>query len=217
MEYHWLRCESDDKLVIFVLGWAADQRLVEHIRPEGCDLLAVYDYGEGFAADDRLCKIATGYLQVYLFAWSFGVWAAEQLLRDVPLTRAVAFNGTPYPVDELYGIEPRRMAVTIRGLKSGGMDAFHRRTYGEYYDHFLPIMSPRSLEHNISELEYLAAESVVEYTPSIKWDKAIIGSHDEIFPPENMVRFWGSRAEILPLPHYPFADSKIIEKEIECR
>ncbi len=240
MEFHWLRREGNGRLVLFVLGWSADHRIVEHICPEGCDVLAVYDYsagdldvvgGRSCAAGDTaghaaatasggaaaLRDLIAGYPQTYLFAWSFGVWVAEQLLGGIPFTRAVALNGTPHPVHDQYGIEPRRMAVTIRGLRAGGMDAFNRRTYGEHFDRLEHLLAPRPLDRNIAELEFLASASVAEYVPSIEWDKAVIGSEDQIFPPENMLRFWGSRSETLPLPHYPFAERGLIEKEIGRR
>lgn len=231
MELHWLRREGCDGLVLFVLGWAADHRVVEHIRPEGCDVLVVYDYADGIGSREELAGIVAGYRRAWLFAWSFGVWVAERLLSGVTFTRAVALNGTPRPVDQLYGIEPRRMAVTMRGLRAGGMEPFDRRAYGEHFERMKPILSPRPLSQNIAELEYLVdasaasaprAEHSAEPTAHIgeallRWDKAFIGSGDEIFSPENMLRFWGSRAEIIPLPHYPFADGEIIEKEIEGR
>lgn len=215
MEFHWLRRGQNDRLVLFVLGWAADYRVVEHIGLPGCDVLAVYDYGGGL--DDGLAEKIAGYGDVRLLAWSFGVWVAERLLAGVELTRAVALNGTPVPVDALYGIEPRRMAVTLRGLKAGGMEAFDRRAYGEHFDRLRPVLSPRLQERNIAELEYLVEASAAGHAASLRWDKAIVGSEDLIFPPENMVRYWGSRAEVLPLPHYPFADGGLIEKEIGCR
>ena len=215
MESHWLRRGQNDRLVLFVLGWAADYRVVEHIGLPGCDVLAVYDYGGGL--DDGLAEKIAGYGDVRLLAWSFGVWVAERLLAGVELTRAVALNGTPVPVDALYGIEPRRMAVTLRGLKAGGMEAFDRRAYGEHFDRLRPVLSPRPQERNIAELEYLVEASAAGHAASLRWDKAIVGSEDLIFPPENMVRYWGSRAEVLPLPHYPFADGGLIEKEIGCR
>lgn len=247
MELHWLKRDGNDGLVLFILGWAADHRVVEHIRPAGCDILVVYDYSEGidersidgslgsvfdngggnsmaavdmrdnFVHSSQLRNIVGAYRQTWLFAWSFGVWVAEQLLAGAELTRAVALNGTPHPVDGLYGIEPRRMAVTIRGLRAGGMEAFNRRAYGEHFEHLKPVLLSRPLDRNVAELEYLALASAVDYTPSVKWSKAVIGSGDQIFPPENMTRFWGSRAEILPLPHYPFADGELIEKEIGRR
>jgi hypothetical protein len=240
MELHWLKRGAGDRLVVFMLGWAADHRIVEHIAPEGYDILAVYDYGDGLAGAAGLRAAVERYPHRWLFAWSFGVWAAERVFggardgaaagtreahgtdeaagwRDieaVAFDRAVALGGTPFPVHDIYGIEPRRMAVTIRGLRSGGMEAFDRRTYGEHFDRLRGVLSPRPLERNIAELELLARLVEEPYDPAIQWDKAVVGSGDLIFMPENMFRFWGSRAEELPLPHYPFADPGIITREL---
>ena len=214
MEIHWVNRQNNRKLVVFVLGWAADHRIVDHIRPEGCDILTLYDYSDGLNDVSRVKTVVEDYSDRWLFGWSFGVWVAEQLFSGVGFRDAVAFNGTPFPVHELYGIEPRRMAVTLRGLRAGGMDQFNRRAYGEYYDRLKPFLSPRPLERNIAELEFLTSAAVADYDPGIHWDKAVVGSDDKIFSPENMIRFWGSRAEILPLPHYPFADGDLIVKEI---
>lgn len=223
MEFHWLNRAGGGDLIVFVLGWAADHRVVEHIRPDGYDILAVYDYVEGLGGGREVAhKAAQGYSRVYLFAWSFGVWVAGQLFDGIETARAVALNGTPRPVDALYGIEPRRMAVTIRGLRAGGTDVFNRRAYGEYFERLRPVLAPRPPERNIAELEWLASASVPALAtegqaPAFEWDKAIVGTEDLIFPPENMLRYWGSRAETLPLPHYPFADGGLIEKELGPR
>lgn len=229
MEINWLRRDGSDRLIIFMLGWAADHRVVEHIRPEGYDIAVVYDYSDGLGDAGLLRSVVREYPHRWLFAWSFGVWAAEQVFGDfygndeednplaVAFEKAVAFNGTPFPVSESYGIEPRRMAVTIRGLRSGGTEAFDRRAYGEYFDRMSGVLSPRPIEKNIAELELLARLGAEVYKPRIRWDKAVVGSADVIFPPENMLRYWGLRAEELPLPHYPFAESGIITRELECR
>lgn len=200
-----------------MLGWAADYRVVEHIDLPGFDVMYLYDLtaqsGVQYEAPDM-----GGYEERYLFAWSFGVWAAERMFAGEKFTRAVAFNGTPLPVDAQYGIEPRRLDITIRGLAAGGMEAFERRAYGDEYERLKGVLSPRPLEYNIAELTSLRDASLVPYTPSIAWDKAVVGECDVIFPPANMIRYWQEKAEIetevLPLPHYPFADVSIVRNEI---
>jgi hypothetical protein len=211
METHWLKRAGEARLAVFVLGWAADWQIVEKAVPRGCDALAVYD----FRKLEPL--VIPSYSDVYLFAWSFGVRVAEEILGDIKPARAVALNGTPRPVDERFGIAPRRMAATLRGLAAGGMEAFEHRAYGEYYDGLRDVLSPRGLAANILELNELCA--LAERSPKfdVAWYKAIVGSRDEIFTPENQLAFWGSRAELLPLPHYPFADAELIEREIENR
>ncbi len=211
METHWLRRNGNGRLALFVLGWAADQRIVEGAVPEGCDAVAVYDFR-------RLETLAIpSYSEIYLFAWSFGVRVAEEILGEKKPVRSVALNGTPRPVDERFGIAPRRMAATLRGLAAGGMEAFERRTYGEYYDGLRDVLSPRGLEANILELNELCALAGRPSKYCIEWDKAIVGAQDLIFTPENQLAFWGHRAELLPLPHYPFGNAELIEREIEDR
>ncbi len=211
MEKHWLRHEGGERLAVFVLGWAADFSVVEHLDPTGCDVLAVYDFREL----DQL--VIDSYSDVYLFAWSFGVRVAEEIIGTQKLTRAVALNGTPRPVDERFGIAPRRMTATLRGLVAGGMEAFERRAYGEYYDAVHTRLSPRGLDANILELRQLCVLAETDFDPKIEWDRAIVGERDEIFTPENQLAYWGSRAEIVPLPHYPFGDRNLIEREIGRR
>lgn len=242
MEVHWLKRNGALRLAVFVLGWAADHRVVEHIALPATDVVCLYDWrdvdalrGEPFEAKESrgepemVCDTDTqhalhalnalresiaAYEERYLFAWSFGVWAAEQLFAGVVFTRAVAFNGTPHPVDERFGIEPRRMDVTIRGIEKGGMEPFNRRAYGAEYERLAGVLSPRPLADNVAELRMLRDLSVQPYAPVIQWDRAVVGAQDEIFPPHNMQNYWGSRAESLPLPHYPFADGQIILGEL---
>lgn len=211
MEKYWINRDGNDRLIVFALGWAADHNIIAHIRPTGYDILAIYDYRSIEPVGMELNHYSTK----YLFAWSFGVWAAEQFFAHTDFTRAVAFNGTPFPVSNTLGIAPRRLDATIRGLRTGGMETFEKRAYGPSYEILAKHLSPRTLKENIEELEILRELSMKPYTPRIGWDCAVIGSDDVIFPPENMQNYWSSRAEILPLPHYPFADAGIILREIE--
>lgn len=211
METHWLRREGYPRVAIFVLGWAADWRVIERATPTGCDVVALYDF--------RTLEptVINSYTERYLFAWSFGVRVAELLFSGCAFTLAVALNGTPRPVDRLYGIAPRRLEATLHGLAAGGMETFERRAYGYAYNGLREYLSPRGVDANIHELNALRDISIVSYEPAIAWDKAIVGSGDVIFPPENQLRYWAERAELLPLPHYPFGDGGLIEREIGNR
>ncbi|MCC8035346.1 MAG: DUF452 family protein [Rikenellaceae bacterium] len=223
MQVDWIWRKGNPRLAVIVMGWASDGRLVRDIIPEGFDALCLYDYrdiGEVLAG-----KWAPGaifdpsqYSRVSLIAWSFGVWAAERLFGpegpfSTDFDKAVALNGTPLPADELCGIGSRRLAVTIRGLAKGGKELFDRKAYGPDYRRLSDFLSPRSLDDNIRELEELSRASAVAYMPSIEWNYALMGTLDEIFPPDNMARYWGSRGEKVPLYHYPFGDESI-NKEI---
>lgn len=214
MEKYWLRKEGNDSLVIFALGWAADHRIVEHLPLDGHDVLCLYDYTE---MEPMAREEAAPYRRRTLCAWSFGVWAAERLLSEVDFTRAVALNGTPLPVDENFGIPLRVLDVTLRGLQKSGMELFDRRAYCRWYEDLAPHLSPRGLDANLRELQVLRTLSAENFIPTIRWDAAIVGTEDQIFPPENMARYWGSRTQSLPLPHYPFGDVDLILHHIDQR
>jgi hypothetical protein len=97
------------------------------------------------------------------------------------------------------------------------METFERRAYGSSYEQLRDRLSPRGLEANILELNVLRGLAMENPVPRFRWDKAVVGADDRIIPPENQLAFWAGRAELLPLPHYPFADGKLIEREIGDR
>lgn len=221
MTQHWLVQQHNDRLIIFVLGWACDSGCVAHLATsfEGCDVLCVYGYGglEPEADYGTLAAAIVPYTHRTLVAWSFGVWVAEQVFAGVKFDWAVAYCGSPFPVSAEFGIDPKRLAITVRGVTAHGSDGFNRRAYGNSYERLKSVLSPRGLDSDVAELKTLARLASVAYTPAIEWDMAVVGSEDTIFPQENLVRYWGSRSQVLPLPHYPFEDGKIVESELKNR
>ncbi len=199
METYWLKQSGSSRLAVFVLGWAADWQILTGSFPEGCDVLAVYD----FCVVEPL--VIQSYPESYLYAWSFGVMASEYIFGNHRFTKKIALNGTPRPVDECFGIDPRRMAATLRGIEKGGMEVFERRAYGEYYDTLRDKLSPRGIDANIKELNELCVLAANPLEPKQPWDRAIVGIRDKIFPPENQLAYWGSVAELISIPHYPFS------------
>ncbi len=214
MEKVWLKREGNPDLVLYMLGWAATPNAVLHIDPPGCDVLACYDYRslEPLAAAEF-----SHYRRIYLFAWSFGVWVAEQCCRELPLCRAVALNGTPFPVDERYGMRLRAVQRSMRArAKHGGANAFDDGTQtGVRYAPKGPF-ADRSIEEQIRELEQLAEWSHADSAAHLHWDAAFIGDKDEVFPPERMRAWWhsvGLGTEFASY-HYPFANPQIVLGQI---
>lgn len=209
--------EGNPQLAVVVLGWASGPGLVSHLVSPGCDILAVYDYSdigdiiERGTIPGKIQKTILSYPRRRLIAWSFGIWVAERLFPGILFDRAIAVNGTPLPTDEKLGIGSRRLAVTIRGLGHGGMEPFNRKAYGPWYGKALQEQTA-PIERYLDELTTLVTLSAVPYTPSIDWNRALVGTLDEIFPPENMVRYWGNRVKELNLIHYPFGDPNITEE-----
>lgn len=280
---------------MIALGWACGPQLVGHIRPQGYDVLALYDYSgigeiipgieqrpaitgrraaglDSVAGKDETAETvtpvadnrvspdtgasATGncgtnepglplksegastltnngdsaphtvgspgdlaelerwidrYPYRLLVAWSFGVWAAERLLAGTRFDRAVAVNGTPLPADETASIGARRLAVTLRGIEKGGLGQFNRKAYGPHAGLAEEAQSERSPADLTNELSTLISLSAVPYLPARDWTLAVVGRQDVIFPPQNMLRYWGDRAREVNSPHYPFGDETILK------
>lgn len=215
MQESWLiQEESNADLVIFMLGWAATPNAVLHLRPQGCDVLACYDHRE--LAPLNPARF-TRYRRIYLFAWSFGVWVAEQCCRELPLYKAVALNGTPFPVDDRWGMRLRVVLRTMQGLARVGMNPFNEKTYGGL--RYIPEgpYADRSIEEKIDELTFLAERSKADSAAHLKWDAAYIATKDEIFPPDKMRDYWhsvglGTEFESY---HYPFAHPNVVTDNID--
>lgn len=210
MQHFWLKQDqANPDLVLYILGWAATPNAVCHIDPPGCDVLACCNHTDIAPLDPA---DFARYRRIYLFAWSFGVWVAEQCCQRLPLYKAIALNGTPFPVDDRYGMRLRIVMRTMQGLSRVGMNPFNEKAYGGV--RYIPDgpYPDRSIEEKIEELARLAEWSKETSFAKIRWDKAYIGSKDEIFPPAKMQAYWetvglGTSFESY---HYPFADPAII-------
>lgn len=209
MQKHWLIKAGNPDLIVAALGWASDYHAVEGAIPDGYDTLCLYDY----RTLEAVTREETGpYRRTLLLGWSFGVWAAEQTCRELPLDGAWALNGTPLPVDDRFGIPGRSVLVTLRGIRKAGIETFNRRTYGASYERMSRYFDDRTPEEKIAELETLFEQATRSYTPMLRWKRAVIGTEDVIFPPANMAAYWQRKALVVPgMPHYPFGQPGLID------
>ncbi len=210
MQQTWLRREGGDELILFMLGWGSTPNAVCHLELPGYDVLACWDHRS--LTPLRAADFA-GYRRIYLFAWSFGVWVAEHCCRELPLCRAVALNGTPFPVSREYGMRLRAIARNMRlQANNGGINPF--RDEAQAGIRFMPQGSfpERSIEDKMEELNLLAAWSEADSAAHLRWDAAFIADKDEIFPPANMRAYWGSvgLGTEFESYHYPFASFEAI-------
>lgn len=181
METHWIKRGSRELLVV-ALGWAA----VGGIRTYDTesDVVELWDY--------RDLALPSGFFDGYdhfqLIAWSFGVWVSERIFSNVAWTEATAVNGTPRPVDGLYGIDRRAFDLTLRSIRRLGRSAFEDRMCCSIDS---VARNDRSQEETTLELELMAERFVDDYPEQqIAWSCAVVGGRDLIFPPDNQLRYW---------------------------
>lgn len=214
MKVEWIERSGRPKLLLFFNGWGMDRRLADYLRSTAPytathDLLVLYDY-RSLSLPAWLPGAMEAYGTVDLIAWSLGVWAALHAGLDW-IDRAVAINGTPFPVDAARGISPEIFSATLENWSDTTRSRFERRMFaGSELDSRLEaVRSCRSSGDQQDELRAigLAAMGASELPePSWSFSKAVIGGRDLIFLPDNQRKAWqGTKIEDSgTMPHFPF-------------
>lgn len=207
-------------LVLFFNGWSTPPALFRHLElPAHSDCWLVYDYRQLFLS--HLPVELANYDSIQVYAWSLGVWVASQVLPkwgNLPITKAIAINGTPTPLSRTEGIPEAAFRATLRHLTPEGLHLFNQRicqtaealrTY--------EACAPRPLPEVAEELRALyAAIKGAEAETGSPWDLAYVSSPevgDAIFPVANQLRAWQSRrvpVSFLQAPHCPFLHDRCL-------
>ena len=213
MKEAWLiRTPENRRLILFMLGWGATPNAVQHLPfPAGYDVVCYYDHRSlsPLAAEDF-----AHYERIYLFAWSFGVWVAEQSCQALPLHRAIAINGTPYPASPQYGLRLKVLQRTIKSVAAMGGNPFRDDAHPEKYAPAGDFEEP-SPQQQVEELDFLAeACQTLPEQPHLPWSRAYIATRDEIFPPARMRAYWGETGQDFESYHFPFYNPEIVLGEL---
>lgn len=205
MRIGWLNKSNTGRVVVFFNGWGMDAQVVAHLKAD-CDVLVCYDYREL----NQVFPDIKQYKEIYVIAWSMGVWAAAQVLPSLnwPVKKYIAFNGTERPVDDRFGIPVKVYELTEKGMNERGREKFFMRMLDtpqekEYFNSIRPL---RELEEQCEELYKIHKQSL-EAQQILVWDKVYVSEKDIIFPVENQRNWWAQREtsiESLPGNHYPF-------------
>ena len=220
MRIEWLNKTGTDQVILFFNGWGMDAAAVSHLKKES-DLLMLNDYREcqgiGFPGLQE-------YRDIVVVAWSMGVWAAGQVLSQLPFKPSVcvALNGTGYPVDDHYGIPAKIYELTEKGMNHKGREKFFQRmlTGEEEWIRFATNRPSRELSEQCEELGCIRRESVGSSGSAnlFCWDKAYISEKDIIVPEKHQWKYWKEKVvKIISLEggHYPFYHFRSWQEIIE--
>ena len=243
MQFNWLNKQNNDKLIIFFAGWSFDYKPFEFLDCEDFDVLVVYDYnnplsltlspGERSALIPfpreraQLCECNEtttagegSYKQTYLIAWSMGVFVAYQLRAQLPeFDKKIAINGTPFPVDDEFGIPQKPFLLTLRHAKTGLEGKFYQNIFNstEEFERYMKTPVERTIDNRVEELQSLYDRiKVTEKTYEPFYDKAFVSSNDKIIPTKNQLKFWQDKVQTIESGHFPFYNFKSWN-EILCR
>lgn len=180
------------RAVLFFAGWGMDATPFRASLPADRDCVVCFNYAN--LDFDLGPELARRYDEVLVVAWSLGVWAAARVLPRLALrvSRAVAVNGTMHPVDDERGIPRAVFAGTLAGLCPASLAKFHRRMCAASATHaaFRSAAPRRDFADVKAELAAIATATTETVAPAMRWDRAVVGTADRVFPPANQLRAW---------------------------
>jgi biotin synthesis protein BioG len=210
----WIVREGRPELLLLFNGWGMDRRIADWMHASWADsgthdlcLLSGY---HDLSLPDGLAGEAAGYRAVDLVAWSLGVWAARNAGLD-GIRRAVAVNGTPFPIDASRGIDPETFRGTLENWSDASRSRFERRMFaGSERDlRTAGLRSARETAEQQAELRAIAgtvASGNGGEPSGWSFSKAIVGSLDLVFLPARQRAAWQGTPTLLfdGMPHFPF-------------
>ncbi len=209
MRIEWLIKKGAGRVIVFFNGWGMDAAAVSHLETNA-DVVMFYDYRS--LSYDNLPDLED-YREIYVVAWSMGVWAASCLVPHLKMQPrlVVALNGTERPVDDQYGIPVKIYRLTEKGMDARGREKFFSRMVVTDEDRqFLKGHLPsRELREQCEELVLIEKQSQ-GCEKRCHWDKVYVSEKDVIFPPGNQLNWWKEKAPVVLLAggHYPFTSFK---------
>lgn len=206
MKHHVISQSGSQRATLWFLGWGFDSSIAPVIHAEG-DVVLLWDY-TSLALDLDL----SAWQSFDVCAWSMGVWAAESFVTSHPeLTfgSLTAINGTPLPADAEQGIGARLIQATALRWDDRNRRKFALRIAGDAQTlaQVEPLMTGRETQDQKAELESILAAQANPPSTSLTWDRAIIGTADQIFTPDAQRRYWAAHARQIDerdMPHWPF-------------
>ncbi len=212
MKHEFIIEKKSPSVVILFAGWGMTADPFREYATGSCDMIIVYDYND-FQFDT---SILASYSNIYIFAWSFGVFAASYFIYTnptLPICFRMAINGTPSPIHNEKGIPEKIFSGTLNTLSEATLLKFYRRMCdsSEQYHNFIEHRPQREIDSLRSELINVEKESKTYNFDSIKWDKVIIGSDDRIFPMQNQINAWSSICENVTVTQYAHLPANIIK------
>lgn len=217
MNITFTKKEGCSRLLLLMAGWGMDFRPFTNLAAHGYDIAITWDY----TREDFDPSTLKGFREIVLIAWSMGVMEADRILSktQLPLTLTAAVNGTLSPVSDTEGIPVEVFKGTLHTMSVPNLQRFNKRMCGnrELLAAFESNAPRRDIDNLIEELRILGERASVP-SKALRWDVAIIGKRDLIFPAPAQKEAWKDTDIIeIDQPHLPdfqcLIDMLLVDKE----
>lgn len=190
MKHEFIIKNGSSSVAILFAGWGMSPTPFKDAKISQ-DLLFVWDYND-YSFDTSVLE---SYSNIYLFAWSFGVYGASRFATEhpnLPICFKMAINGTLSPIDNFKGIPEKIFRATADTLNEHSLLKFYRRmcASASQYEQFIASKPERDIESLRNELMSVYNTSKKDIYDTFKWDKVVIGLNDLIFPASNQIEAW---------------------------
>ncbi|MDR1581789.1 MAG: DUF452 family protein [Prevotellaceae bacterium] len=202
MKVFWHKKEGNEQLLLLFNGWGFDWKIFQQMDIPLYDTVSVYDYTDMKPEQFEFTKL---YSEVKIVAWSYGVFVADFCSEYIfNVKKAIAINGSTTPIDDDKGIPVKIFLATVQSFNAKSREKFYLRITGglSAYKQIANKLPDREVENQLIELKYLYQLSLKNRENGLKWDIAIISTHDKIFPLANMKNAWKNKAVIVEGEHY---------------
>ncbi len=199
------RQDANRRLILIFAGWGMDSRPFRELTFDGYDILIIWDYRDLTFNWTPLLR----YDEICLIAWSMGVFAASLTIHEIEprITKRIAISGTLDPISDRRGIPVSIFHGTINALTPGSLSKFYRRmcVSAEQFAAFNERRPKRSVDELIDELNAIETQTIFHTEQVERWDLAIVGREDRIFPAANQLASWRQTAPtvIMDFGHLP--------------
>lgn len=177
-----------ERAIVVFLGWGMDEKPFITLRRNGYDIFLIWDYRELWID----WSVLQGYKEICIIAWSMGVYASSVTTQSLEprVTLRLAINGSPEPVSANFGIPPETYFATRDALDGRRLEKFYRRMFAtrSEWENFRANMPSRGVEELKDELTAIYENTLFGTEPINRWDVALVGDNDRIFPPANVWR-----------------------------
>ena len=203
------RKKGNDVLIVVFSSWVVDEQAFLPYFDGSFDLMVL----SGYSSDDPfLIPSSKIYRRVIVIAWSSGVWATEYFLSKTGINpdTLIAVNGTPFLVNDFYGIPVPKCEDFINDLNFTKIADMYNNIFGN--EEILGKSADKTCRKDIEilhkDLRWLYNRAMEKSSSCLIWNYVVISQDNDLMPISGIRKCWdriGSTKKIfIDMPFYPF-------------